>query len=297
LDRLGTVAIVGVGLIGGSIGLAIRARGLADRVVGIGRSESKLAEAVRLGAIDTFATELAVGVADAEVAVVCTPVNRIADDVRHAAELGPENLLITDAGSTKRRIVEAIERDDRARAGFVGGHPIAGSERSGVRHARADLFTGRTCVLTPTERTPADRLARARAFWAALDCRLIELTPEAHDTALALTSHLPHVVAAALAAAVPADALPMAGGAYRDGTRVAGADAGLWAAIFRENRVPVLEAIDAFQNELADFKQALLADDEDAIRQWWDHAKAHRPRHDSSPPIVRARIASDPHAD
>ena len=114
LERLGTVAIVGVGLIGGSIGLAVRARGLAGRVVGVGRDEARLAEAVRLGAIDDATTDLASGVAEADVVVVCTPVTRIADDVRHAAEHGPEGLLITDAGSTKRRIVEAVERHPRA---------------------------------------------------------------------------------------------------------------------------------------------------------------------------------------
>ena len=135
MERLGTVAIVGVGLIGGSIGLALRARGRCDRVIGIGRSEERLAEAVRLGAIDEGTTALARGVAEAHVVVVCTPVTRIAGDVRNAAALGPEDVLITDAGSTKQRIVESVESDRRARAVFVGAHPIAGSERQGVAHA------------------------------------------------------------------------------------------------------------------------------------------------------------------
>jgi prephenate dehydrogenase len=288
LERLGTVAIVGVGLIGGSVGLALRARGLAERVVGIGRSEARLAEAVRLGSIDAFTTEPARGFAEAEVAVVCTPVNRIADDVRLAAEHGPEGILVTDAGSTKQRIVEAAERHDRARAAFVAAHPIAGSERNGVAHARADLLEGRVCVLTPTRHTPADRLTRARAFWAGLSCRLIEMAPDAHDEALARTSHLPHVVAAALAAAVPPESLPMAGGAYRDGTRVAAADTDLWAAIFRENRLPLLNALAAFEEQLAAFKLALAAEDQDAVRRWWDAARARRARFDSlntTPPI------------
>jgi prephenate dehydrogenase len=278
LERLGTVAIIGVGLIGGSVGLALRARGLARRVIGIGRNPEGLDEARRLGAIDEGTTEISRGVAEAEVAVVCTPVTRIGEDIRSAAEHGPELILVTDAGSTKRRIVEAVERDARSRAVFVAGHPLAGSERRGAAHARADLFERRVCVLTPTERTPTDRLDRARAFWSMLGCQIVEITPDAHDRALALTSHLPHAVAAALAAAVPVEALALAAGAYRDGTRVAGSDAALWAGIFRENRVPVLQALEQFQNQLEWFRQALEADDEQGLRSWWETAKAHRAR-------------------
>ncbi len=276
MEPLGTVTIVGVGLIGGSIGLAVHARGLAGRVVGVGRDEAKLAEAVRFGAIDVATTDAVNGVAEADVVVVCTPVNRIADDVRHAAEHGPEGLLITDAGSIKHRIVEAVERHPRARALFVGGHPIAGSDRKGVAFADANLFEGRACVLTPTGRTPADRLRRARGFWGWLGCRILETDPVAHDAALARTSHLPHAVAAALAASIPAELLSMAGGAYRDGTRVAGSDSELWAAIFLENRRPILDALGTFQSQVIAFERALMADDADAIRRWWENARSLR---------------------
>jgi len=281
LDRVGTVAIIGVGLIGGSVGLALRVRGLAERVVGIGRNESKLNEAARLGAIDAFATDSARGVAEADVVVVCTPVTRIAADVKQAAAHAPGHVLITDAGSTKRGIVEEVERDARARATFVAAHPIAGSERQGAAHGRADLFEGRACVVTPTEHTPADRLERARAFWAGLGCRVIEIGPKPHDEALALTSHLPHAVAAALAAAVPREALPLAAGAYRDCTRVAGADAALWTAIFRANRLPMLQAVAEFEAKLAAFTAALRADDEQALRQWWEAAREQRSGYDA----------------
>ncbi|MEJ7639226.1 MAG: prephenate dehydrogenase/arogenate dehydrogenase family protein [Singulisphaera sp.] len=184
MDRLGTVAIVGVGLIGGSIGLALRELGLAERVMGIGRREANLAEAVRIGAIDAATTDLASGVARADVVVVCTPVTEIAAAVRIAAEHGTGEVLITDAGSTKLRIVEAVERDPSAARVFVGSHPIAGSELKGVTHARSDLFEGRSCVLTPTGRTPDDRLQRARSFWVRLGCRVIELGPAEHDDVL-----------------------------------------------------------------------------------------------------------------
>ena len=157
LDRLGTVAVVGVGLIGGSIGLALRGRGLASTVVGVGRDMRALDEARSRGVIDRATTDLAEGVAEADVVVVCTPVGRIALDVRRAAEAAPRTALITDAGSTKRRIVEEVEQTPRAAEQFVAAHPLAGSERSGSAFARADLFRDRVCVLTPSPRARSGR--------------------------------------------------------------------------------------------------------------------------------------------
>jgi prephenate dehydrogenase len=283
LGRPGTVAIVGVGLIGGSVGLALRERGLAGEVIGIGRDRAKLDDAARLGAIDTGCTDLTLGVARADVVVVCTPVTRIAQDVRQAAAAGPEHVLVTDAGSTKRRIVEDVERDERAARAFVAAHPIAGSERQGAAHGRADLFEGRACVVTPTARTPGDRLDRAAAFWSSLGCRVVMMDPKAHDEALALTSHVPHAVAAAMAATVPPEALGLAAGAYRDVTRVAAADAALWAAIFRANRDPVLAALAEFEAQLAAFRLALADDDEHALIRWWEAARERRGRFGDPP--------------
>jgi prephenate dehydrogenase len=276
LERLGTVAIIGVGLIGGSIGLAVRARRLASEVVGVGREPFTLDQAVRMGAIDHGTTDLSAGVAGAEVVVVCTPVSRIAEDVARAAESAPSHVLVTDVGSSKRQIIEAVERLPRAAAVFVGAHPLAGSERSGVHHARADLLDGRVCVLTPTPRTRLERTHRALAFWTALGCRVLELGPAEHDEILAYTSHLPHALAGALASSVPAEWLPLAAGAYRDGTRVAAADTGLWTAIFRDNRGPLLKALGTLQEYLDAFKYALMHDDEEALRSWWGQAQRRR---------------------
>lgn len=276
MARLGTVGIVGVGLIGGSIGLCLRARGLADRVVGVGRDPRRLDQAQALGAIDEGFLEPSRGLDGADVVVVCTPVTRIAQDIAAAARAARPDALITDAGSTKRRIVAAAENDPISRALFVGAHPIAGSEKKGAGHARAELFADRPCVLTPTDRTPPDRLERARAFWSALGCRLHTMDPTEHDQALALTSHLPHVVAAALAASIPAELLPLAGGAYRDGTRVAGADAALWAGILLANREPVLGAIDRFRHALDQFRAALAAGGEAELQALWEAPAATR---------------------
>ena len=284
MDRFGTVAIVGVGLIGGSIGLALRGRGLASTVVGVGRDMQALDEARQRGVIDRATTDMAEGVAEADVVVVCTPVGRIALDVRRAAEAAPKTALITDAGSTKRRIVEEVEQTPRAAERFVAAHPLAGSERSGSAFARADLFRDRVCVLTPSPRTPASRLRAARGFWSALGCRILEMSPAQHDEVVAYTSHLPHATAASLAASVPADWLPLAAGAFRDGSRVAGADTELWTAIFRENRGPLMTAIGSLQDRLATLKYALMNDDEDAIRRWWADARTRRAQFEALQP-------------
>lgn len=276
MERLGTVAVVGVGLIGGSIGMALRAGGLAREVVGVGRDMARLDEARDLGAIDRGTVDMASGVADAEVVVICTPVGRVAEDVRRAAELAPRSALVTDAGSTKRSIVEAVEKIPRAARMFVAAHPMAGSERSGAAHARADLYRDRVCILTPSATTPRAMVDRARGFWSALGCRIVEMGPAEHDEVVAFTSHLPHALAASLASAVPADWLPLAAGAFRDGTRVAGADTELWTAIFRENRGPLMNAVGKLQDRLSALKYALMTDDEESIRRWWDDARARR---------------------
>jgi prephenate dehydrogenase len=267
------VAIIGVGLIGGSIGLALRSRRLAAEVVGVGRDPRSLEGAVRKGAIDRATTDIAGGVSDAEVVVVCTPVNRLAQDILSAAESAPSHVLITDAGSSKRQIVEAVERHPRSATVFVGAHPLAGSEHRGVAHARAELFDGCVCVLTPTLRTRLDRIHRALSFWTALGCRVLEMGPSEHDEIVAYTSHLPHALAVALAASVPVRWLTLAAGAYRDGTRVASADTAIWTAIFRDNRGPLLKALGTVQECLDVLKYALMNDDEAAIRAWWEQGK------------------------
>ncbi|MDB5350978.1 MAG: prephenate dehydrogenase [Planctomycetota bacterium] len=275
---------MGVGLIGGSVGLALRARGLADRVVGVGRDPARLALAKKLGAIDDIAPDLVRGVVQADVAVVCTPVSQIAEECLRIAAAGPEGLLITDAGSTKSAIVRAVEADPRARSMFCAAHPIAGSERHGVASARADLFEGRAVVLTPTDRTPSDRLRRATAFWRALDAQVLTMRPDRHDAALALTSHLPHAVASALAGAIPVEMLPLAGGAYRDVTRVAASDPSLWTEIFLANRGSMVAALAAFRSRLEMFSRLLAEGDSAGLVAWWNEAKAIRDQFSFDPP-------------
>ena len=268
--------IVGVGLIGGSIGRALRDRRATGHVVGVDLDPEQLRQGLELGAIDAAAPDLPSALDGADVLVICAPVTATAPLIRHASEWGSESLLITDVGSTKARIVAEAEADPASRARFVGSHPIAGSERHGVAHARADLFEGRVCALTPTSQTPTDRVERTHRFWASLGALTIEVDPSHHDDQMARTSHLPHAIASALAAVVPPDLFPLAAGAYRDGTRVAGAEADLWAGIFLDNRRPLLDALSSFEAEIKSFRVALEAGDSTALAAWWDEGRRHR---------------------
>ena len=184
---------------------------------------------------------------------------RIAEDCIAAAGHGPADLLVTDAGSTKADIVAAVEASSPARLKFVAAHPIAGSEKSGVEAASADLFVDRCCILATTERHADGSSGEGQGFWSSLGCRLSEMSPEAHDHALALTSHLPHVVASALAGSVPARLLQFSAGAFRDGTRVAASDAPLWAEIFLANRTNLLRRPRRFRGSPPAFRDALTS--------------------------------------
>jgi prephenate dehydrogenase len=275
--RLDTLTIVGVGLIGGSVGLAAKSRGLARRVVGVGRDERTLARAVAVGAIDSFTTSLADGASAADLVVVCTPVDRVAADVLTAANTAPPRSVVTDAGSTKGNIVRAIHGKMSPKAApFVGSHPLAGSEKKGAAHSRADLFTDRLVVVTPTADTDQEAASVVELFWQSLGAQVIRMDPFEHDEALAATSHLPHAAASGLAAATPVGWLGLTAGGFRDTTRIAGADPELWAAIFEANRDAVLAAADRFADRMAEFRRVLEAGDRAGLVRWLTDGKKVR---------------------
>jgi prephenate dehydrogenase len=276
MKRYGTVAIVGVGLIGGSIGMALRQRGLAERVIGIGRRQPTLRTARRVGAVTNTTVEMAKGVAEAELVVVCTPVGRIAEDIALAAQSCPENTLITDAGSTKRTIVEAIDGRLPRGCRFLGSHPLAGGEKSGAINARADLFEGRVAILTPTKNTRAEDFDLLEGFWSSLGSVVVQMTPEEHDRALALTSHLPHVAAAALAAILPERYFRLTGTGILDTTRIAAGDPELWEQVLLLNGDNVLAALGQYENQLAALRTALQQGDADALQALLADAKKNR---------------------
>jgi prephenate dehydrogenase len=276
MKPLSTVAIVGVGLIGGSIGLALRQRKLAERVIGIGRRQESLRAARRVGAVDHTTVDIEKGVAEAELVVVCTPVGRIAQDVRTAAEHCPEGALITDAGSTKRTIVEELDQGLARDCRFLGSHPLAGSEKTGATFARADLFEGRIAILTPTKNTRAEDFVFLESFWQALGSVVVRMQPDEHDQALALTSHLPHIAAAGLVSVVPEKYFRLAGPGLNDTTRIASGDAELWAQIFALNRDNVLSAMEQFSAGLAAMKNAVRDGNHDEIVRLLTLAKKNR---------------------
>ncbi len=271
-----TVAIVGVGLIGGSVGLTLRQRGLADHVVGIGRRQASLRIARRVGAVTSTTVDLAKGVAGAQLVVVATPVGRIVEDVRQAAEYAPRGTLLTDAGSTKQEIVSALDEGLARGCRFLGSHPLAGGEKAGPAHARPDLFEGRVTILTPTKNTRAEDFDELEAFWSALGSVVIQMPPEEHDKALAVTSHLPHAVAAALAALVPERLFRLSGAGLLDTTRIASGDVELWKQIFLQNRSNVAAALDQLLANLSEFRAGLQSGDGAPLERILTIAKKNR---------------------
>lgn len=275
--QIDTLTIVGVGLIGGSIGLAAKAKGAANHVVGVGRDERNLARAEAIGAIDRFTTDLAAGVANADLVVICTPVDRVARDVIAASQSAPPRAVITDAGSTKGNIVRELAGKMPAdRATFIGSHPLAGSEKKGAAHGRADLFENRLVIVTPTPETDFEAASVVELFWQKLGARVIRMDPFEHDEALALTSHLPHAAASGLAGVTPVGILTLTAGGFRDTTRIAAGDPELWAAIFEANRDAVLGATDQFLQRMTEFRQAVATGDHAAIVRWLAEGKRVR---------------------
>jgi prephenate dehydrogenase len=274
--RIDTLTIVGVGLLGGSVGLAAHARGIVKRVIGVGRDRGRLEAARTAGAIGDIADGLADGVRGADLVVFCTPVDCIAGQVAEAAPYSKSGAILTDVGSTKTNIVAALVGRLPAGVVFVGCHPMAGSEKAGVEFARADLFEDRVAIVTPTLSSPPFAVNTLERFWQALGSRVIRMSPEEHDRAVAGTSHVPHAAAAALARALPADLLPLAATGFRDTTRVASGDPELWAAIFRANRPAVLTGLGRFADHLAEFRQLLEADDGPGLVRWLTEGKRTR---------------------
>ena len=269
--RFGTVAIVGVGLIGGSLGMALKRRRLAHRVIGIGRSRERLERAVALGAVDAGETDLAAGVADADVIVLCTTIGHILETLTETLGVVRAGAVVTDVGSTKGAIV--------ARAGgasfFVGGHPMAGSEQTGVEAASPLLFEEATWALTPTERTDPAALTVVTALAQEVGATTLILAPEEHDAMLAVTSHLPHILSSALmrqAAATQREhgqTRQLTAGSFADATRVAASSPDIWRDVCLSNRDALRAALVGFRAELDRLEEAITVGDADRIEAFF----------------------------
>ncbi len=270
-----TIGIVGCGLIGCSIAAALKKRGFGGRIVGCGRPGKNLDTALRKKLVDRGESDLAKAAAGCDLIVVCTPVNRIVDDVRSVAGGARRGGLITDAGSVKETICQSLV-DLPAGVTFIGSHPIAGSEKQGCAHADADLFEGHACVLTPDEKTPHEKVASVMAFWQALGMSVVEMSPEAHDRALAQTSHVPHAVAAALAASLDVENRGLTAGGFQDTTRIAAGDPELWTAILLANAGEVAAGLRSVSARLAELLAAVESHDKMRLTALLRTAKQNR---------------------
>jgi len=271
------VAVLGVGLIGGSIGLAARRR-LGAEVVGHSRSPETVARALELGALDRGAGSVEEACAGAEVVFCCGPVAALRDQARAALEACGPDAVVTDVGSTKGELVDALGGDER----FIGGHPLAGAETAGVDNARADLFEGARWYLTPTDRSSGLLYDRLQRTVAGLGARPQAIDAGAHDRLMATVSHLPHVAANAIVAEAAAELsrdserMPEVGPSFRDTTRVAGSNPAIWADIFATNREAVADSVEAVARRLAEAAELIRGGDRDAVAAW--HAAAGEDR-------------------
>ena len=271
------IAVLGVGLIGGSIGLAARRRAGA-RVCGYDPDERVLAKALALGAIDTAATDIAGAVRDADMVFVAAPVGALGETVALALQSAGADCVVSDVGSTKRVLADAGS-DER----FIGGHPLAGAETSGVEHAREDLFEGAVWYLTPAANSTGVLYERLHRLLTTIGARPVAIDAETHDRLLAAVSHLPHVLANVLATQAASTLggaaegrVPAVGPSFRDATRVAGANSAIWTDIYISNRDALIPAIDAFAAALGEVRATLAAGDAQAVAAWNDSARADR---------------------
>jgi prephenate dehydrogenase len=276
------ITIIGVGLLGGSIGLAARKFRLAGEIAGYVRREKTIAECEKVGALDYATTDLLAAVSNADLVILCTPLARMRSLAEQFLPALKRGAIVTDVGSVKAGVVRELESlMAKAGAHFVGSHPMAGGEKTGVAAARADLFENAVCVLTPTRKTNAGAVRKLERFWKSLGSRVLKLPPEQHDLFVSRTSHLPHVIAAALANLVLGPSQPkgqsqLCATGFRDTTRIASGSPEMWRDISLANRKHVARSITAFISELQKFERVLKQTDEKGIERFFDSAKQRR---------------------
>ncbi len=288
-ERVDTIAIIGVGLIGGSIGMAARAKGLARRVIGVDRDLRKLHRAKELAAIDSYATDLITAASEADLIFVCTPVLAIVPVIEAIAPVLKDGAIITDVGSTKSEITIGAQSVLPEGRHFVGGHPMAGSEQDGVEAARPYLLLNATYVITPTDDTNVQALNTLVGFAEDIGSNVVLMSPEQHDRSAAVISHLPHVLSASILRLAEEEqrqsgkVFDLAAGSFKDMTRVAGSPPELWVDICLSNKTAIVDILQSYETILAGVRKSIEAADADEIeslfeegrtlRQTWVHEK------------------------
>lgn len=277
MRQFNRVTIIGVGLIGGSIGLAIKKYRLAGKVIGVFHRRATLKKALKRKAIDRGFMNVKDGVKDADLIIIATPVSSIVRIACEAMRFAKKDAIVTDVGSTKGWIVGELEICSRVSlAKFVGSHPMAGSEQASVEFARATLLEEAPCIVTKTARTDKAALSKVVKFWKGLGAKVHVMTPVEHDRSIALVSHLPHVVAFSLAGAVPEKDMEYAAEGFKDTTRVASSDPHLWADIFLTNKKEALKACRLFEASYKNIVRALTRDDYKGVVKALGKAKSKR---------------------
>ncbi|MFH0935618.1 MAG: prephenate dehydrogenase/arogenate dehydrogenase family protein [Candidatus Omnitrophota bacterium] len=266
------IAVIGTGLIGGSLALAIKKKGLAGEVVGVSRKKATLLSARKMGAIDRGSRNLSI-IKGADLVVLAAPVDTIIELAPRIREVIGRNCLVTDVGSTKERIVASMER---IFPNYVGAHPLAGSEKRGILNASPGIFKGSLCILTPTAKTASAALKKIDLLWKRVGAKVVFLEPKAHDRILAFTSHLPHIIAFSLISAIPDKYLPLSSTGLRDTTRIAASDDEIWEKIIFSNREEIINSISAFEASLSRIKRAVQRKDRKALTRFLTQAKSKR---------------------
>ncbi len=276
------LVVIGTGLIGGSLALALKKAGAVERITGVGRSRDNLELAQQRGIVDDWTHDIAAAVTDADMVVIAVPMAAYESVFTVMADTLPATAIVTDAGSTKQSAVAAAQKILPDMSRFVPAHPIAGTEQSGAGAAFAELFEHHLCILTPDENTDAQALQQVRAMWERVGSRVICMAPAEHDDFLAAVSHLPHLAAFALVNAVRkqgSDAhepFEFAAGGFRDFTRIASSSPQMWRDIALCNRQALMHQIDALQDELSSMKLALQAGDGAQLLEDFRSAKTAR---------------------
>ncbi|MEJ2698727.1 MAG: prephenate dehydrogenase/arogenate dehydrogenase family protein [Desulfuromonadales bacterium] len=276
------LAVVGVGLIGGSLALALKAAGAVGEVVGIGRGLENLQKALELGVVDRFTRDLAEGVSEADLVFLSTPVLTLSEVAAAVIPQMKQGAILTDGGSVKGAVVRAIEPLLPEGIHFVPGHPVAGTEKSGAEAAFPTLYKGRRCILTPTERTDRGALELVRKVWETAGSEVVVMEVEKHDRILAAISHLPHMVAYSLVNAVGSydryeeNILEYSAGGFRDFTRIASSDPTMWRDIALSNREALVEMMERFTTFFVELKEDILLGDGDKLYEFFLRSKRSR---------------------
>lgn len=284
-DTIGTLAVIGVGLIGGSLARALRAAGRVQHVVGCGRGRENLERAVALGVIDRYTHDVADAVADADVVFLAVPLGAMRDAFAALKGALPADALVTDGGSAKGSVVadcQAVAPELLSR--FVPGHPIAGTERNGVDASFAELYRNRRVILTPLAQNPPEAVARVRAIWEACGAEVTEMSVAHHDEVLAATSHLPHMLAFGLVDMLARlkendEIFRYAAGGFRDFTRIASSNPVMWRDICIANREALSPMLAAFAVELNELAERIAVADGESLLAIFEHAKSARDRY------------------